>query len=342
MKNNKLLSVLLALLVCLSMVVSASATSESDLSFTLESDSRVEALEAAVVKAGETFTVNVNIEKNPGVLAAIAYVEFDSAKLELVSVKAVSENVKVNTLNGRVHVVVGNTDAIFNPAKYQAVTATGAVAELTFKVLVETDEQISIDLKASQSNVFDANGKFDAITVSGDVMTVNVVGPEHACDASKTTDAKNKVDPTCTEEGKTSDLICSHCGKVVTEGEKIAATGHTMGDYIVTTPSTCENFGIQTRTCSVCGATETDNTVPKAEHSFGDWKVTTEPTTEAEGVETRTCSGCGLEETRSVEKLPPVVQPEPKNNTLLIVIIVVVVLAGAGVAAFFILKNKKK
>lgn len=340
MKNNKLLSVLLALLVCLSMVVSVSATSESDLSFTLESDSSVEALEAAVVDAGETFTVNVNIEKNPGVLAAIAYVEFDSAKLELVSVKAVNENVKVNTLNGRVHVVVGNTDAIFNPAKYQAVTATGTVAELTFKVLVETDEQIAIDLKASQSNACDANGKFGTITVSGDVMTVNVVGPEHSCDASKTTDAKNNVEPTCTEEGKSSDKICSHCGKVVTEGEKIAATGHTWGEYIVTTPATCDAFGIQTRTCSVCGETETDESVPKAEHTFGEWKVTTEPTTEAEGVETRTCSVCGAEETRPIATLTP--EPQPKSNTLLIVIIVVVVLAGAGVAAFFVLKNKKK
>ena len=65
MKNNKLLSVLLALLVCLSMVVSASATSESDLSFTLESDSRVEALEAVVVDAGETFTVSSTSKRTP-------------------------------------------------------------------------------------------------------------------------------------------------------------------------------------------------------------------------------------------------------------------------------------
>ena len=90
MKNNKLISVLLALLVCLSMVVSASATTESDLSFTLETSSSVEVLGAAVVNAGDTFTVNVNIAANPGVLAAITYVEFDSAVLELVSAKSVA------------------------------------------------------------------------------------------------------------------------------------------------------------------------------------------------------------------------------------------------------------
>ena len=342
MKNNKLFSILLALLVCLSMVVSVSATSEADLAFTLETDSRVEPLEAAVVKAGESFTVTVNIEKNPGFLTAIAYVDFDSTKLELVSSKALAESAKVNVLNGRVHMVFGNTDAIFNPTKYEAVTTTGAVAELTFKVLVEADEEFDINLVASQGNVYDADGKFNAITVSGDVLNVHAVGAEHDCDAYETTDGKNKVEPTCTEEGKQSDLICSHCGTVVTEGEKIAATGHTMGDWVVTTAPTCDAFGVQTRTCSACGETETDSYVPKVEHTFGEWKVTTEATTEAEGVETRTCSGCGQAETRSIAKLAPVEQPEPKNNTMLIVIIVVVVLAGAGVAAYFVLKNKKK
>ncbi len=345
MKNNKLISILLALLVCLSMVVSVSAASESDLSFALESNSSVEVLDAAVVKAGETFTVNVNIEKNPGILTAIAYVEFDSTKLELVSAKALADSVKVNPLTGRVHVVVGNSDAIFNPGKYQAVTTTGAVAELTFKVLVETDEQIAIDLKASQSNACDANGKFNTITVSGDVLTVNAVGAKHVCDTTKTVEANNAVEPTCTEAGKATDMLCGFCGEKVTEGAKIEAIGHNWGEGAITTEPGCATMGVRTYTCANCGETQTDESVPATgNHTFGEWKVTTAATVEAEGVETRTCSECGLEETRSIEKLPaPVVDPvEPKNNTALIVIIVVVVLAGAGVAAFFVLKNKKK
>ncbi len=344
MKNNKLISILLALLVCLSMVVSVSATSESDLSFTLESDSSVEALDAAVVKAGETFTVNVNIEKNPGILTGIVYVEFDSTKLELVSAKTLADSVKVNPLTGRVHVVVGFSDAIFNPGKYEAVTTTGAVAELTFKVLVETDEQIAIDLKASQSNACDANGKFNTITVSGDVLNVNAVGAKHVCDTTKTVEANNAVEPTCTEAGKATDMLCGFCGEKVSDGAKIDAIGHNWGEGEITTEPGCATMGVRTYTCANCGETQKDENVPATgNHTFGEWKVTTEATVEAEGVETRTCSGCGLEETRSIEKLPaPVVEPEPKNNTALIVIIVVVVLAGAGVAAYFVLKNKKK
>lgn len=345
MKNNKLFSVLLALLVCLSMVVSASAATESDLSFTLESDSSVEVLDAAVVGVGETFTVTVGIEKNPGVLAAIVYAEYDSTKLELVSAKATAENVKANPLSNQVHIVVGNTDAIFTPDKFEAVNTTGAIVELTFKVLVEADVQTAINLKATQSNVCDANGKFGEITVSGDVLNVNVVGAEHDCGNYETADAKNGVEATCTEAGKKSDMLCSHCGEVVTEGEKIEATGHSLDEGVITKEPGCATMGERTYSCANCDYTEVDATVPATgEHTYGDWKVTTEATTEAEGVETRTCSGCGAEETRSIAKLDPVVEPdpEPKNNTALIVIIVVVVLAGAGVAAYFVLKNKKK
>lgn len=345
MKNNKLFGILLALLVCLSMVVSASAT-ENELSFTLESDSSVEALDAAVVNVGETVTVLVNIESNPGILGATTYVKYDNTELELVSAEVVegASNVRVTTDTdaGKLAVIVGDINAIFgNPNNAKAVTTTGAVAELTFKVLVKADAQLEIVLEANDGFVVDANGEFGKLTVTGDVMTVNAVGADHECDETKTAEANNAVEPTCTEAGKATDLLCAHCGKLVTEGEEIAALGHSFGEYVVTTAPTCDAFGVQTRTCSACGETETDSNVPKVEHTFGEWKVTTEATTEAEGVETRTCSGCGKAETRPVAKLP-VVQPEPKNNTMLIVIIVVVVLAGAGVAAFFVLKNKKK
>ena len=390
MKNNKLFSVLLALLVCLSMVVSASATTESDFIFTLESDSSVEELDAAVVGAGETFTVSVNIEKNAGILYARPYVQFDNAKLKLVSVKAVVENVKVTAAENvvdKVAITIGDFMAtISNPSGFTPVTATGVVAELTFEVLEKTDIQTSVELVVKQSYVMNANGKYDS-TVSGEKLNVNVVSADHVCDETKTVEANNSaVEPNCTEAGKKADLLCAHCGKLVAEGEEIAALGHTNGDvvvennvdptctangsydnvvyctvcnaevsretvsvdalghtwgeYVITTEPGCKTFGVQTRTCSVCAATEEDASVPATgEHTYGEWTVTIEPTTEVEGEETRTCSQCGEKETRSIEKLPPV---EKSNNTLLIVIIVVVVLAGAGVAAYFVLKNKKK
>ena len=309
MKNNKLISILLALLVCLSMVVSASAT-ESELNFTLESDSSVELLGAAVVEPGETITVKVNIASNPGVLAAIAYVEFDSEELELVSAKALVKDVKVpeGTVAGRVSVVVGNTSAIFAPDKYEAVTATGAVAELTFKVLVETDAQISVNLKATQSNAIDANGKFGEIAVNGDVLNVNVLGADHVCDETKTVEANNAVEPNCTEVGKKSDLLCAHCGELVAEGEEIPALGHTAGEVVVENEvaSDCVNAGSYDNVtyCTVCKAEVSRETVTvKATgHKAGEKVIENEvlPTcTERGGYDIVTyCTVCNAEVSR--------------------------------------------
>ena len=340
MKNNKLISILLALLVCLSMVVSVSAA-ETDVIFALESaDSSVEELNAAVVGAGEEFVVTVDIAQNAGFKNAILYVEFNDEQLELVAVKSLDEaNVNVFE-NGKIY--IGSGKSWEAGAAY---TKTGSVAELTFKVKVETDEQITIALNVSQKNVTNAAGKANVLTVAGDGLTVNAVSAAHECDETKVVEkADSAVEATCTEAGKAVDMLCAHCGKLVVEGEEIPAAGHAWGEWVVTTPSTCASFGVQTRTCATCGETETDSSKPMTEHTFGAWTVKTPATTEAEGVEARTCSGCGKEETRSIEKLPaaPVEPVEKNNNTLVIVIIVVVVLAGAGAAAYFILKNKKK
>ncbi len=301
MKNNKLVCVLLTLLVCLSMVVSAAATTESDFVFALESaDSSVEALDAAVVGAGETFTVTVNVEANPGALFAIAHVKFDSTKLELVSSESLAEGVVVPASNaaGRVSVILGDMNAMFAPKDFEAVTVTGAVAKLTFKVLEEADVQTSITLEAKSGNVMNANGKYDS-TVSGDVLNVNVVSAEHVCDENKTVEANNAVEATCTEAGKASDIICAHCGKLVSEGEAIAALGHTKGETKVenTVDATCTTDGSYDNVvyCSVCGEEVSRETVTVAAtgHAWGEWSITTAPSCASFGVQSRTCSSCG-------------------------------------------------
>ena len=337
MKNNKLISILLALLVCLSMVVSVSATEEANLIFALESaDSSVEELDAAVVGVGEEFVVTVDIVKNEGFKNAILYVEFDAEKLELTGVKSLDEeNVKIFE-SGKIYIGPANSWEAGD-----AYTATGSIAELTFKVKVETDEQITIALNASQKNVTNAEGKANVITVAGEALKVNAVSADHKCDANNTVEA-NAKEASCTEAGKKADLLCAHCGKIVTKGEEIPALDHAWESMVMKAP-TCGEQGMELDTCSVCGESKVGQAIPATgEHTFGEWNVTTEPTVEAEGEKTRTCSVCGQEETEAIAKLPPVEQPAPKNNTLLIVVIVVVVLAGAGVAAYFVLKNKKK
>ena len=83
-----------------------------------------------------------------------------------------------------------------------------------------------------------------------------------------------------------------------TETRAIPATGHTFGDWTVTTPATCTKDGVETRSCA-CGETET-RAIPATGHTFGDWTVTTPATCTTDGVETRTCSACGETETRAI------------------------------------------
>jgi hypothetical protein len=319
------------------MVVSVSATEEANLIFALESaDSSVEDLDAAVVGVGEEFVVTLDIVKNEGFKNAILYVEYDAEKLELTGVKSLDEeNVKIYK-NGKIYIGPANSWEAGD-----AYTATGSIAELTFKVKVETDEQITIALNASQKNVTNAEGKANVITVAGEALKVNAVSADHKCDANNTVEA-NAKEASCTEAGKKADLLCAHCGKIVTKGEEIPALDHAWESMVMKAP-TCGEQGMELDTCSVCGESKVGQAIPATgEHTFGEWNVTTEPTVEAEGEKIRTCSVCGQEETEAIAKLPPVEQPAPKNNTLLIVVIVVVVLAGAGVAAYFVLKNKKK
>ena len=119
---------------------------------------------------------------------------------------------------------------------------------------------------------------------------------------------------------------------------------HTFGEWTITTAATCTETGVKTRTCTTCGATETEtipanghqydavvteptclaggyttytcqncpdtytaNETDALGHDFGEWAVTTPATTTADGVETHTCTVCGATETRPI----PCLQIEP-------------------------------
>ncbi len=116
---------------------------------------------------------------------------------------------------------------------------------------------------------------------------------------------------------------------------------HTFSAWTVTTEANCTAEGVETRTCSGCGATETRKTekkehslthveedstckiqgvsydicdmcgntfnysvLPLAPHTFGEWRVTKEATSFEYGERMRSCSVCGFEEKERIEKLP--------------------------------------
>lgn len=74
------------------------------------------------------------------------------------------------------------------------------------------------------------------------------------------------------------------------------ANGHTWGEPVVTTPSTCTEHGVQIYTCSTCGKTWEEE-APLADHTWGEWTVVSAATPNYPGSQTHTCTVCGTEET---------------------------------------------
>ena len=88
--------------------------------------------------------------------------------------------------------------------------------------------------------------------------------------------------PTCTKDGEKVGE-CSRCGMKTTE--KISALGHDWGDWTVTTPATCTNEGVETRTCKRDPSHVETRTIPTTGHNWVD-----------NGNGTHTCTNCGATE----------------------------------------------
>ncbi|SDB02957.1 hypothetical protein [Eubacterium oxidoreducens] len=74
---------------------------------------------------------------------------------------------------------------------------------------------------------------------------------------------------------------------------------HDWSDWVVEEEATCTTTGTQTRTCSQCGAEQTQ-TIAATGHTWGEWDVDEDPTCTEAGSEYRWCENCDAEQTRTV------------------------------------------
>lgn len=110
------------------------------------------------------------------------------------------------------------------------------------------------------------------------------------CNHKNTTEIVVK-EATCTKDG-TSRVVCSDCGKVISEFSIKA--GHKPGPWQVTKAATCVTDGLRERICTVCGVSLESEVVPATGiHIFGLWETIKEPTGTSDGIRRRTCSVCG-------------------------------------------------
>ena len=92
-------------------------------------------------------------------------------------------------------------------------------------------------------------------------------------------------------------IYSCECGESYTE--EVPASGHSFGEWQVSTPSTCIKEGVEKRVCERCLAEET-RSLSLAEHDFGEWTATVSPTCTEPGSKNRACSVCGHTETAEI------------------------------------------
>ncbi len=102
--------------------------------------------------------------------------------------------------------------------------------------------------------------------------------------------------------GEYKVVLFNNDGYVPEETVYITVLDHDWGEWTVTTEPTCTEKGEETRTCKLCGKTETRE-IEALGHDWGEWTVTKAATCTEKGEETRTCSRCGEKETRETEAL---------------------------------------
>lgn len=124
----------------------------------------------------------------------------------------------------------------------------------------------------------------------GDVDLTNHVGETYLV---------GQKDATCIETGYTGDVYCSSCDNMISAGTETPLAEHTYGEWIETTEPTCIESGEETRTCAVCGNSET-RPVDATGHTPDEWAITTPATCTEDGVRTATCMVCGVEYTEVI------------------------------------------
>ena len=317
MKNNKLISTLLVLLVCLSLVFSVSAAApaeaESALTYTVEAS-------APTVKPGDSVTVTVSIAENTGFYFALLSLRYDPELFEIERNDAnaiTSFDIEKNTADfgsnlsvgttgtGIITIAVGgNPFAIFGNANAPKYEKNGMLIKATFTVKDTADKDVIslFTLDAQPTNVlvdnmvsdFEnlADGYAKAVNVDY-IQNCNLVSPNHDCNNYEPAiDAA--VDADCVNGGLTEGTHCPVCYKVFVAQK------------------------------------ETD----PAGHKYGDWEVVKEATKKAPGEEKRVCSVCGDVETRAIAKLPAI-------STPVVVALVIAGVALIALVAVLVIRKKK-
>ena len=183
-----------------------------------------------VTVSADEKTVTVNVLAKDAATNGLFTVDYDAANLTLTNVAFNTQYSSHKDEAGKV--TLGYVDL-------NGVTAGSTVATLTFTVNDPTAlDKINVTVTETQRN---------------DQTVENV--ETLAADLHTETETVNAKAATCTEDGYTGDVVCKACGKVITKGEVIPATGHDTEIVGAKEPTCTEDGYTGDEVCKTCGVT---------------------------------------------------------------------------------------
>ena len=181
-----------------------------------------------VTVSADEKTVTVDVIAKDAATNGLFTVDYDAANLTLTNVSFNTQYSSHKDEAGKV--TLGYVDL-------NGVTAGSTVATLTFTVNDPTAlDKINVTVTETQRNDQTVN---NAETLAADLHTE--------------TETVNAKAATCTEDGYTGDVVCKVCGKVITKGEIIPATGHDTEIVGAKEPTCTEDGYTGDVVCKTCG-----------------------------------------------------------------------------------------
>lgn len=371
-----IISLLVVILALFTAGISISAADSTTLDMAVGvSSSTALSNQPLVVKKGDTVTVSVTINANPGLNLIHFELLYDSSVLELV------EGVGTGLFTGALESPV-SSDGVLKFTVYHSATdhtETGILFKATFKVLKHGNAEISLDmdkgdvgnssydlnpisalniaygddadatsLKLSAHDLSDGVYTAPSCTVHGntsftcsDCGEPFVVYHEGESATGHTETVLKSVAPTCSATGLTEGVVCSTCGETILQQFVIPSNPDNHVPVIDEgVAATCTSTGLgEGSHCSACGTVLTERQpIEKSAHSYGDWVVTKEATAREDGVRSKTCTVCGEILT---ESYPATGDSSSIVWVFVIVGVGVLFLAGGFCAYYFLVKKKK-
>ena len=190
------------------------------------------------------------------------------------------------------------------------ITDEQIVLTVTFDVKLACEERQS-DFEISGSGLTDALTN----TIVLNFVDASVTIPLKHTAATATTE--NRVEPTCTADGRYDSVICcSVCNAEVSrEAKTLDRLGHDHStEWTVDLKPTCTTTGSKSHHCSRCDNRADVTIIPANGHSFGDWYTITSPTCTATGTDEHKCSVCQYSETKTTNALPHTASAAVEEN----------------------------